>query len=189
MPRVLLRRIPALDSDLFGRVAHTQTPWLDRVIPPLSRAANNSRLWLGVAVPLAAFGGRRGKRGALRGVSSIAATSLLVNQGAKRVVRRPRPSLRHVPAVRRLPVQPLTTSFPSGHAASAAAFTAGVGAELPETIPLVASLAAAVAYSRVYVGVHYPADVAVGAGIGVGMAFATRRIWPVEPRRGTRVEQ
>ena len=187
MPRVLLRRIPALDSELFGRVARTQTPELDRIIPALSRAANNSRLWLAIAVPLAAFGGRRGKRGALRGVSSIAATSLLVNQGVKRVVRRPRPSLRHVPAVRRLPVQPLTTSFPSGHAASAGAFTAGVGTELPETVPVIASLAAAVAYSRVYVGAHYPADVAVGAAIGVAMAFATRHIWPVEPPRAKRV--
>jgi diacylglycerol kinase family enzyme/membrane-associated phospholipid phosphatase len=188
MPRVLLRRIPALDSELFGRVARTRTPQLDWIIPRLSRAANNSKLWLGIAVPLAVFGGRRGKRGALRGASSIAATSLLVNQGVKRVVRRPRPSLRHVPAVRRLPVQPLTTSFPSGHAASAGAFSAGVGAELPEVAPVIASLAAAVAYSRVYVGAHYPADVAVGAAIGVGMAFGTRRIWPAEPRRAKRVE-
>jgi diacylglycerol kinase family enzyme/membrane-associated phospholipid phosphatase len=185
---VLLRRIPALDSELFGRVARTHTPALDWIIPTLSRAANNSRLWLGIAVPLAAFGGRRGKRGALRGVSSIAVTSLLVNQGVKRVVRRPRPSLRRVPAVRRLAVQPLTTSFPSGHAASAGAFSAGVAAELPEVTPVIASLAAAVAYSRVYVGVHYPADVGVGAAIGVGMAFATRRIWPAEPRRTKRVE-
>ena len=154
----------------------------------VSRAANNSKLWLGIAIPLAVFGGRRGKRGVLRGVSSIAATSLFVNQGLKRVVRRPRPSLRHVPAVRRLPVQPLTTSFPSGHAASACAFTTGVGAELPGVAPLLAPLAAAVAYSRIYVGAHYPADVAVGAAIGVGMAFGTRRIWPAEPRRSRRIE-
>lgn len=169
-------------------MARTRTPELDWIIPMVSRAANNSKLWLGIAVPLAIFGGRRGKRAALRGVSSIAATSLLVNQGVKRVVRRPRPSLRHVPAVRRLPVQPLTTSFPSGHAASAGAFTAGVGAELPEIALVIAPLAAAVAYSRVYVGAHYPADVAVGAAIGVGMAFGTRRIWPAEPRRSKRVE-
>jgi diacylglycerol kinase family enzyme/membrane-associated phospholipid phosphatase len=168
-------------------VARTHTPELDRIIPALSRAANNSQLWLGIAVPLAAFGGRRGKRGALRGIGSITATSLLVNQGAKRVVRRPRPSLRAVPAVRRLPAQPLTTSFPSGHAASAGAFTAGVATELPKVAPVVAPLAAAVAYSRVYVGVHYPADVAVGAGIGVGIALATRRIWPAEPHRAKRV--
>jgi diacylglycerol kinase family enzyme/membrane-associated phospholipid phosphatase len=188
VPRILLRRIPALDSELFGRVARSHTPQLDRIIPALSRAANNSTLWLGIAVPLAIFGGRRGKRGALRGAGSIATTSLLVNQGVKRVVRRPRPSLRHVPAVRRLAVQPLTTSFPSGHAASAGAFTAGVGAELPQLVPLIGPLAAAVAYSRVYVGVHYPADVAVGAAVGVGMAFGTRRIWPAEPRRSKRVE-
>jgi len=70
----------------------------------------------------------------------------------------------------------------------APAFTAGVAAELPQAVPVIASLAAAVAYSRVYVGAHYPADVAVGAAIGVGMAFGTRRIWPAEPPRSKRVE-
>jgi diacylglycerol kinase family enzyme len=96
-------------------------------------------------------------------------------------VRRPRPSLRRVPAIRHLRSQPLTTSFPSGHAASAAAFATGVSAEVPEArIPL-GALAAAVGYSRTYVGVHYPLDVLVGAGIGAGIGMATRAQWPVLP--------
>ncbi len=132
MPRVLLRHIPALDRILFDGVARSRTPGLDWLMPRLTRLGDNSRLWLAVGLALAAVGGRRGKRAAARGVGAIAATSLLVNQGVKRVVRRPRPSLRLVPSVRRLPTQPLTTSFPSGHAASAAAFTAGVGTDLPK---------------------------------------------------------
>jgi membrane-associated phospholipid phosphatase len=65
----------------------------------------------------------------------------VVNQGVKRVVRRRRPSLRNVPAVPRVAVGPLTTSFPSGHAASAAAFAAGVAAELAPVAPAVALVA------------------------------------------------
>ena len=67
---------------------------------------------------------------------------------------------------RRAAAMPLTTSFPSGHAASAFAFATGVTRELPTVgIPMHAA-AAVVAYSRVHTGVHYPLDVIVGAVVG-----------------------
>jgi undecaprenyl-diphosphatase len=140
-------------------------------------------LWITIGAALAAGGGRRGQRAAVRGLVSIGATSLVVNQGIKRVVRRPRPSLRNVPAIRRVRVAPLTTSFPSGHAASAAAFATGAAIELVPAGPPLALLAAAVGASRVYVGVHYPLDVLVGAAIGAAIAGSTRRVWGTLPPR------
>jgi diacylglycerol kinase family enzyme/membrane-associated phospholipid phosphatase len=172
-----------LDCELFARVAGGHTPWLDRGLPLLSRSANHSGLWMAIAACLAAGGGRRGQRAAVRGLASIGVTSLVVNQGIKRVVRRPRPSLRNVPAVRRVRVAPLTTSFPSGHAASAAAFAAGAAIELSPAGAPIALLASAVGGSRVYVGVHYPLDVLVGAGIGTGIAVLSARLWPTLPAR------
>ena len=126
-------------------------------------------------------------RAAIRGLGSVAVTSLVINQGVKRLVRRPRPSLRKVPAVRRVAVGPLTTSFPSGHAASAAAFTAGVAAEFAPIAPILVLLAGAVGASRVYVGVHYPLDVVIGAIAGATIGTATRRVWPVLPQRSDTV--
>lgn len=185
MPRALDKLIE-LDCELFDKVARSHTPLLDRTLPRLSHAANHSMLWIASGGLLTAFGGRRGKRAALRGLGSIAVTSLTVNQGLKHLVRRPRPSLRRVPAVRHLRSQPLTTSFPSGHAASAAAFAVGVSAEFPKARVPLGALAAAVGYSRTYVGVHYPLDVLVGAGIGASLGMATRAQWPVLP---TEVEE
>jgi diacylglycerol kinase family enzyme/membrane-associated phospholipid phosphatase len=175
------------DRRLFAAVARARTPWLDRAVPRLSRAANHSALWFAVAAGLWLSRGRRTQRAAVRGLGSIAVTSLTVNQGVKRVVRRPRPSVRMVPAVRRVKVPTLTTSFPSGHAGSAAAFASGVACELPAAGPPLALLAAAVGFSRVYVGVHYPLDVLVGAGVGVGLGQLTRRVWPVLPKRADEV--
>ncbi|MGW1538393.1 phosphatase PAP2 family protein, partial [Streptomyces aureus] len=82
------------------------------------------------------------------------------------------------PTVRQLKRQPVTTSFPSGHSASAAAFAAGVALESRGWGAAVAPLAAAVGLSRVYTGVHFPSDVVAGAALGVGAAYAVRALVP-----------
>ncbi|KUL54755.1 phosphoesterase, partial [Streptomyces sp. NRRL F-4489] len=83
-----------------------------------------------------------------------------------------------VPAIRRVRRQPFTSSFPSGHAASAAAFATGVAFEKPWWGLALAPVAASVAFSRVYTGVHYPGDVLAGAALGVGAAYAIRGMAP-----------
>jgi membrane-associated phospholipid phosphatase len=74
---------------------------------------------------------------------------------------------------------PTSTSFPSGHSASAFAFATAVGKEILAISGPLRGLAGAVAYSRVHTGVHYPTDVIIGASIGdVTLAllrFAKRR--------------
>ena len=67
---------------------------------------------------------------------------------------------------------PCSTSFP-GHSASAFAFATVVGDELP-LARAAATMAAAVTYSRVHTGVHYPSDVLVGSLKGTGAAVAVR---------------
>jgi len=69
---------------------------------------------------------------------------------------------------------PTSRSFPSGHAASAFAFSSAVGGELPALSTPLRLAATTVAYSRVHAGVHYPGDVVIGALIGAGMGTATR---------------
>jgi membrane-associated phospholipid phosphatase len=170
------------DLEAFARVAAWHTPPLDRALPRLSNAANNSALWIGCAAVLAVAGGRFGQRAAARGLVSIGATSALVNLGLKPLARRQRPALA-VPPIRRLRRIPGSTSFPSGHAASAAAFATGAALELPESALVVGPLAAGVAFSRIYTGVHYPSDALVGAAIGAGIALATTRVWPRPSRR------
>jgi undecaprenyl-diphosphatase len=76
---------------------------------------------------------------------------------------------------------PWTSSFPSGHSASAAAFAMGAALERPRTAAVLAPLAVAVGYSRVHVGVHHPSDVIAGAAIGAGVALAGHRLWPAVP--------
>src|SRR5947209_2174102 len=165
--------IEELDVALYGAIAVTPTPALDSYFRGLSRAADRAKLWIGCAAVLAAAGGRRGRRAAVNGLMGIAGTSAVVNLVVKPVSRRRRPDRRShdVPAARHV-AMPGSTSFPSGHAASAFAFATGVGIELPQAGLPVTAVAALVAYSRVHTGVHYPGDVIAGSIIGGGLAPA-----------------
>ncbi|MGW5478728.1 phosphatase PAP2 family protein [Streptomyces sp. NPDC004008] len=181
-----MRFLGELDQRLFIRVAAARVPGADPALTRLSRSADHGRLWLGAAAGLVTLGGHTARRAALRGAGSLVLASLTVNTVVKWSARRPRPLLDPVPQIRHLMRQPRTTSFPSGHSASAAAFATGVALESTRYGALIAPVAAAVAFSRVYVGVHYPGDVLAGTVIGVGAAVLTCRWWlprQVNPER------
>ena len=127
---------------------------------------------MAIAAVLAVLGGPRGRRASRAGIGSVAIASALANGPAKLLVRRSRPGADAEPALIRMPG---SSSFPSGHAASAVAFATAVSTEMPALAPVLGPLAAAVAYSRVHTGVHYPSDVAAGAAIGVGSAALVHR--------------
>jgi undecaprenyl-diphosphatase len=163
--RELLDELLAVDQAVYDAATQTSAPELDRWLGSLSNAANRSVLWLVIAAALAALGGRRGRRAATRGLTSIAVTSALVNIGLKGVNPRQRPERHEDPGTRRVRM-PESSSFPSGHSASGFAFASAVGLEVPLLALPLRGLAAAVAYSRVHCGVHFPADVVVGSLVG-----------------------
>ncbi|GII74452.1 phosphoesterase [Sphaerisporangium melleum] len=172
------KRLGGLDRRLFRSVADAHLPGFDRVLPGLSRAADNSLLWAAVAGGLALTGRRRMRRAATRGLLAISLASPVVNLLGKQAFARARPSIVDFPLAR-LGRIPSSHSFPSGHSASAAAFATAVALEAPARIAVpVAVAAGAVCFSRVYTGVHYPGDVLAGSALGVAAALVTRRLWP-----------
>jgi undecaprenyl-diphosphatase len=177
-----------VDREMFGWMARRRSPLLDRTMPALSRAADNGLLWFGVAALLAGSGEQRWRRAAVRGIASLSVASASANLVAKLSIRRRRPPLDGILAARRVRRLPVTTSFPSGHASSAAAFAVGAAREAPEVAVPLGLLAAGVGLSRVWTGAHYPGDVAMGAGLGAAIALALPRAKRGDPDRGTAVE-
>jgi undecaprenyl-diphosphatase len=104
----------------------------------------------------------------------------------KALVDRPRPPLHYAEPKTLVPL-PHDASFPSGHAATSFAAATMLTFYFPRLAPLFYVLAAAVAFSRVYVGVHYPLDVVGGALLGVLVAIALRLL--VRARRRSRAAQ
>lgn len=153
-------------------------PSLDRAVAAGTDLGSLAGL-VGVAGAVAASGRRRGAARVL--VAGTLAWGLA--QAAKPLLGRARPyELDGEERAERLVAEPAGSSWPSGHAAVAAAMHEALADELgPAGRRLSAKLAVLVAVSRCYVGVHHATDVVGGAGIGIVAGRIARRIVP--PRR------
>jgi membrane-associated phospholipid phosphatase len=154
---------------LTRRVASWDSPLSRRVLPAAGWAAEHTRLWWAAAAVMVKMGGTRGRRAAVSGLMSMALAELVSNAIAKQLNERPRPPKHLIPhqAVHNRPDSP---SFPSGHTAAAAGFTAATARRWPAAGAMCAVAAAAVAAERVHSGAHYPSDAAAGAVIGLACA-------------------
>lgn len=174
------RRVSGWDGRTLDRLGAADSAVLDHLMPRLGRAADHGVLWFAVAAGLGATRSKWSRRAALRGVAALTMASAAANVLGKRAVGRSRPA-GLVPVIRRQPSPPRTTSFPSGHAASAAAFATGAALEVPGLAVPIGALAAAVGASRVVTGVHHPSDVAAGFVLGTAAGLLTLRWWPRRP--------
>jgi undecaprenyl-diphosphatase len=159
-----------------GALEHARGwPVLDHTMQVASAVGDWSVVWHLVGAGWGLTSARRAQ-GAVRLSVLLAAESIVVNQGVKRLFRRVRPTETGDP---RYPVRrPTTSSFPSGHA-SAAFFAATLLTEAdPALAPIWFGLAAVVTLSRPYVRIHHMSDVAGGAAVGLALAAVAKRIWP-----------
>ena len=147
-------------------------PLADRLFLAASHVGDFSLIWhvLGLARGLL----RRRPDQVIALAAALGVESLAVNQGVKRLVRRPRPT---ASGDHRLTVRtPSTSAFPSGHASSAAFAAATLIAwDGGRWAPLWLTVAAIVGTSRAYVRIHHPSDVVGGAVIGLALASLLRR--------------
>lgn len=148
-------------------------PLTDRVFTTASHVGDFSMIWHGIGIARGIVRGRPDQVVVLAAL--LGAESLIVNQGVKRLFRRERPTQTGDDRVRVR--RPTTSSFPSGHASSAA-FAAMVlsGWDGPSVGAVWWKIAAIVGISRAYVRIHHGSDVVAGAVVGTLLGLLGRRL-------------
>ncbi len=156
---------------------HLTNPFLDTVMPYISSLARHGEFWILLALILLCFKKTR-KAGMAMGIA-MACGYLIGNLGMKNLFARTRPY--DMTEVELLVAKLKDFSFPSGH--TLVSFEAATALTVYHRKWGIAAfvLAALIAYSRLYLFVHYPTDVLVGAllGVGIGLVacYVTDRLW------------
>ncbi|MDD4714954.1 MAG: phosphatase PAP2 family protein [Oscillospiraceae bacterium] len=170
----MLSEIRKLDDLILNYIQNNlRFSVLDKIMPVVSRTGNDGAIWLVIAFLL--FLSRRHREAGFMLVVSLAVCVIIGNLTLKPLVARRRPCAMH-PGVKLLIPMPKDHSFPSGHtmssfAAATILFMADKGWGI-----LGFALAALIAYSRLYLYVHYPSDVLCGMICGVLIAFVTVKL-------------
>jgi undecaprenyl-diphosphatase len=159
-----------VDAALFAAINGAHAPLVDRFMLVATWSGVGAAVWFALA--LAALFWPRRRAAAVRAMLLLGVTLLVTDQIVKRLVDRPRPFNTATVAARVIQVPaPTTTSFPSGHAATAVAGAMAMARVWPAARWTFAILAVLIAFSRIYVGVHYPSDVLAGAVLGLACAW------------------
>ncbi len=146
---------------------HHRVGALNWLFETLSRIGTFGAVWIAVAFVLAVVWRRWGVLVVTAASVAIADVIATVSKSAIDVQR---PSSRYATPHTLVPA-PHDHSFPSGHAATSFAGATVLSAYAPRWWPAWVLLSTAIAFSRVYVGVHYPLDVVAGAVLGVATAL------------------
>ncbi len=174
-----------LDHSLQEWVVDHRLGVLDPLLEGITYAGSFGAIWLLLAVVLSGVAWRRPTLAARTGATILVAEA--VSGGAKDWLGRDRPPLRD-PDPAPLVSLPATSSFPSGHATVAFACATVLALAVPRLRWPLFALAALIAFSRIYVGVHYPLGALAGAALGILIGLAVRYVGAVIRRFARRAE-
>ena len=167
---MLIGSITSVDRHVLTWIVDHRVSLLNPVLVAITYAATGGTIWVALALLIAWRTSRP-----LLPTGILAAACVWGADGISHLLKattnRPRPYVA-MPHLHTLISRPASESFPSSHATTAFAGAVVLSFLLPRLWPLFLAAATLVAFSRLYVGVHYPTDVIAGAATGAVFAAA-----------------
>ena len=164
----IIEAVGRLDFATFQLLRLYHSPVLDIVMASLSDIAAGAGIWVALTLLIGLIHRRRWPA-AIQALLAIALTIIFTESAVKPLVDRGRP-FESYGDTRVYGYRPTTRSFPSGHAANAAAAAYALTRLAPEGRAIFWLIALLISSSRIYLGVHYPTDIIGGALIGLAVA-------------------
>ena len=160
----MFKKIQRLDDKVIDNIIKIRSPWKNRIMIAFSSVGNMGLIWFAFCMPFLIYAPWR-----MTGVNIIFALSfnqILSEIILKQIIRRERP-VWHLADEEQLIHRPKYYSFPSGHTAASFAVLGVTALKCgPITVTFVLFLAIMIAFSRLYLRVHYLSDVIAGMILG-----------------------
>lgn len=160
----MLENIKAIDEKILTNISKIRRPFLDKIMVILSRSGNTGTIW--IFISLLVYILSNNLKNALKIALALFVTGFLGEIVIKTLVGRVRPS-KAISQDQLLIKKPKTYSFPSGHTSSSFAAALTISFEYPQLAVPAFLLASSIAFSRLYLRVHYPSDVLAGIVLGL----------------------
>ena len=179
-----LKPLDALDAKLFLRINHLpHTTWLNRFFYFFTFIFTGGAAWFALMGGMTLFNRKLGWHIIRQSALPLALATLTVEYPIKHYFKRRRPFIDIIQAIV-IGKKPGTWSFPSGHSATAFAGAWLFSRYFPRLTALWYSIAGVTAFSRIYLGDHYPGDVVSGSLLGTLLAVFFRSLpWPWRPKQ------
>ncbi len=159
---------------LFFVQTNMQSPFLDKVMLLATKAGDRGLIWIIISVGLLFV--KKTRRAGMISLCALLISTLLGELFLKNIIQRPRP-YDSFPLVELLIEKSTRYSFPSGHTASSFALVYVFKRYIKSCSPYILILAVFISFSRIYLFMHYPLDVAGGVILGIFSGWSASRLF------------